>query len=304
MAGQLDVLAVADMAVDVVLDTDRRPAFGQAEVLIRDYVLEVGGSANIFASQFCKLGGRAGVMGKIGADVAGDFLLEKLRRIGVDVDRVTRDARVKTGMSAHISMPRDRGIMTYVGSIDALERDDLFALPLASFAHWHVASYFLLEKLRPHWPAWFDLLRREKKTISLDPNWDPSARWSGLRELLSHVDVFLPNESEAMATAGEHTLTAAGRTLSRTCPLVVVKRGRNGATAFHDGEPLDLDVRAASPAEVADATGAGDSFDAGFLRFWLLGKPIEKCLELGVRCGSMSLAALGGIEAQYEANVA
>jgi ribokinase len=304
MAGQLDVLTVADMAVDVVLDTDHRPVFGQTEVLIRDYVLEVGGSANIFASQFCKLGGRVGVVGRIGVDAAGDFLLDKLRRIGIDVGRVTRDARVKTGMSAHISMRRDRGIMTYVGSIDAVEPGDLFALPLASFGHWHVASYFLLEKLRPHWPAWFELLRRANKTISLDPNWDPSARWNDLREVLPLVDVFLPNEAEAMAIAGEHTPTAAGRTLSRACPLVVVKRGKNGAAAFLDGEPLDIDVRMAPRGDIADATGAGDSFDAGFIRCWLLGKPVEKCLEVGILCGSTSLTALGGIEAQYEGDVA
>src|SRR5579859_3102418 len=295
----LDLLAVSDMAVDVVLDADGAPRFDQTETLIRDYALEVGGSANILASQFCKLGGRAGVVGRVGEDPAGDFLLDKLGRLGVDLRWVRREAGLKTGMSTHINVRRDRGIMTYVGSIDAVGREDLFALPLEAFAHWHVASYFLLQRLRPSWRGWFETLRAEKKSISLDPNGDPSAAWSGVRELLPLVDVFLPNEAEAKAIAGESTVSAAGRALSREGRLVVVKCGKDGAIAFRDGERFGDAVRAEPRDYIGDAIGAGDSFDAGFLRAWLLKWPIDRCLELGVRCGSTSLAALGGIEAQY-----
>src|SRR5215212_1724045 len=133
MEDVLEIATVSDMAVDVILDTESRPHFGQSEILIRDYALEVGGSANIFASQFKKLGGRIGLVGKVGADVAGDFIVHKLGRIGVDLRWVARDDRLKTGMSTHINLCSDRGIMTYLGSIDAVSIDDLVALPLASF---------------------------------------------------------------------------------------------------------------------------------------------------------------------------
>jgi sugar/nucleoside kinase (ribokinase family) len=304
MTDILDVFTVSDMAVDVILDTETRPHFGQTEVLIRDYALEVGGSANIFASQFRKLGGSVGLVGRVGADAAGDFLLQKLARIGVDLQWVTRDDRLKTGMSTHINLQHDRGIMTYLGSIDAVGPEELALLPLASFRHWHVASFFLLDKLRPHWPGWFERMRRAGKTVSLDPNWDPDDEWSNVRELLPLVDVFLPNAAEAMAISGEESAKAAGRALSRDCPLVVIKCGKDGAVAFRRGEQLDPTMQAATRTRVADTTGAGDSFDAGFLRAWLLRKPVERCLELGVRCGSTSLEALGGIEAQYAGDVA
>jgi len=304
MANVLDIVTVSDMALDVILDTETRPHFGQTEVLIRDYALEVGGSANIFASQFTKLGGKIGIVGRVGTDAAGEFVMKKLARIGVDLRWVTRDDRVKTGMSTHINLVRDRGIMTYVGSIDAVGPDDLVDFPLATFGHWHVASYFLLDQLRPHWPAWLRKVKDAKKTISLDPNGDPEGKWEDLAELLPLVDVFLPNAAEAMAISGESDPKAAGSRLSRSCPLVVVKCGKDGAVAFRHGEPLEPTMQAATPSRIADTTGAGDSFDAGFLRGWLLGKSIERCLEIGVRCGSTSLAALGGIEAQYEGKVA
>src|SRR5690349_4188075 len=108
MTNVLDVLTVSDMAVDVILDTETRPHFGQTEVLIRDYALEVGGSANIFASQFKKLGGTVGVIGRVGTDPASDFVLRKLGNIGVDLRWVGRDERLKTGMSTHINLKQDR----------------------------------------------------------------------------------------------------------------------------------------------------------------------------------------------------
>jgi sugar/nucleoside kinase (ribokinase family) len=47
-----------------------------------------------------------------------------------------------------------------------------------------------------------------------------------------------------------------------------------------------------------DTTGAGDAFDAGFLRAWLDGADLGDCLELGVVCGGLSTRATGGVDAQ------
>ena len=78
-------------------------------------------------------------------------------------------------------------------------------------------------------------------------------------------------------------------------PLVVVKHGAGGAAAHTAGGV----VRAGrAPVEVVDTTGAGDSFDAGFLAAWLAGEPLERALALGNACGALSTRALGGVTAQ------
>ena len=50
--------------------------------------------------------------------------------------------------------------------------------------------------------------------------------------------------------------------------------------------------------EAIDTTGAGDSFNAGFLHRWLQGAPLVECLRLGAACGALSTLGLGGTGAQ------
>ena len=299
MNGRLDVLCVADMCVDLLLHGNVRPRFQQVEQIIGGYDIELGGSANIFASQFVKLGGTAGVVGWVGQDAFGEFVRQTLRYLGVDDSRVHGHPRLKTGLGVALTEPDDRAILTYPGTIDGVEPADLDSGLLAACRHWHIASYFLLNKLRNHWPGWLRACKEAGLSTSLDPNWDPEDRWDGITDLLPMVDVFLPNEAEASAIAKETSVLRAGEKLSSYGPLVVIKRGREGAMAFRDGERWAAapDV-SRCPSTPVDAVGAGDNFDAGFLRAWLERCQIPRCLSLACRCGVASLAAAGGIQGQ------
>jgi len=292
----LEVLSVSDMCVDLVLSGNIRPQFQQVEQLIENYSLEMGGSANIFASQFAKLGGKSGLVGFVGKDGFGDFLLEKLNEVGVNTSWLKVHSELKTGISAILAEPGDRAILTYLGTIDAVSPGDLSEEIMRSCRHWHIASYFLLNRLRASWGSWLKRCRQAGMTLSLDTNWDPENRWDGVRELLPLLDVFLPNENEALAIAAESDVQAAGRKLSALGPLVVIKRGSEGAMAFQKGScwsrPGDIVT------SVVDAVGAGDNFDAGFLFAWLKGWEMEIALELGSRCAIASLRAAGGIAGQ------
>src|SRR5205085_10837223 len=121
-------------------------------------------------------------------------------------------------------------------------------------------------------------------TVSIDPQGDPRGDWDGgLGELAATIDLLFVNEDE------DEAIDSAG------CPLVVVKRGAGGALARSAAGV----VRAAAPVVAAvDATGAGDSFDAGFLAAWLSGETVAAALALGCACGGLSTRAAGGTDAQ------
>jgi sugar/nucleoside kinase (ribokinase family) len=137
-------------------------------------------------------------------------------------------------------------------------------------------------------------------TVSLDTNWSPNGNWDAVREILGAVDVFVPNEEEAMRISGRDNVEDAGKWLRSRVKLTVIKRGARGALAFdrETGSRVELAGEALDEANIADTTGAGDNFDAGFLHAWLKGAPLARCMELGMRCGASSLRCMGGIEGQ------
>ncbi len=298
----LNVLTVSDMCVDLVVSGNVRPEFHQVEQIVGDYAIELGGSANIFASQLAKLGERVGVIGYVGCDNFGEFALQELRGAGVDTTYVKRHSSVKTGLGIALTEPGDRAILTYLGSIDATQPVDLQEMLLSSCRHWHLASYFLLRSLRDAWPDWIQQCRKAKITVSFDTNWDPDNRWKGANELLPYVDVFLPNAAEARALTGEADVWKAAKLLAAKGPLVVVKCGAKGVIAVHGEKAWQIKGSECqdSPLAVVDTTGAGDNFDAGFLRGWLLGHSIDSSLQLGHRCALSSLSCAGGIRGQLK----
>jgi len=279
-----DLLALGDCNPDLVLiGGDLVPAFGQREQLVDRAVLTIGGSAAIMACGAARLGLETALVAAVGRDPHGDYVAGAVGDRGVDVSGVRR-VETPTGLTVILSRGDDRAILTSTGAMTALEAADVDPGILSRVRHLHIASYFLLDGLRRGLPALVAAAHEAGATVSLDPQDDPAGRWrSGLPELLPHLDVLFVNESESAALD------------TSACPLVVVKRGRDGAAArTADGEVRQPGVRV----ESVDATGAGDSFDAGFLAAWLGGAETAEALALACACGALSTRALGGTDAQ------
>jgi sugar/nucleoside kinase (ribokinase family) len=135
--------------------------------------------------------------------------------------------------------------------------------------HFHLSSYFLHRSLRAHIGDLFHQTKQAKLTTSLDTNDDPEGRWDDdLQKVLKHVDVFLPNEREACMIARVDNVQKAAEVLSEIVPIVVVKRGSQGALVRRGRECFT-----APPPVVqsVDFVGAGDSFNAGFLHKFIRG---------------------------------
>ena len=302
--GAVDVLVVGDANPDLLLTGDTVPRFGQAEQLLDTADLLLGGSASIVACGLARLGVTTALAAVVGSDRFGSFVLDELRAAGVDVSAVSVDAALPTGLSVVLSEPHDRAILTLPGTIPSLTAEAVReAVERLRPRHVHVASYFLQPGLAASLPELLSWLAEHGITVSLDTNWDPSERWSGLQEVLRRVDLFLPNREEALAIAAAVTgsvpagLEEASSALSELGCRVVVKAGAEGGIAFEGGARV-----AAAPGlrvEVVDTTGAGDSFDAGYLAALAAGVADEQeRLRWAATAGSLSVRGRGGTAAQ------
>jgi ribokinase len=294
---RLDLLVVGDVNADLVLrGGDLVPAFGQREQLVDHAQLVLGGSGGIVAAGAARLGLRVAIAGCVGDDALGRAMLAALD--GVDVSAVRVGAE-PTGVSVGLARPGDRAVLTALGALAEFRAEHVPDALLASARWVHVTSPFLQPGLDVAAVA-----ARAAGTTSLDPGWDPHERWELAWE---GFDVLLPNAQEAQRLSGEDDVEAAARSLAAKGPTVVVKRGADGALAVGGGadravpsEAGDRDVVrvAAPPVDPVDATGAGDSFDAGFLAARLAGEDLAGALALGCACGALSTRAAGGTAGQ------
>jgi sugar/nucleoside kinase (ribokinase family) len=297
----LDLLVVGDCNPDVlVVGDDVVPEFGQQEKLVRAISLVVGGSAAITAVAAARLGLRVALAATIGADPAGEFMLAQLRSAGVDTAAVLTRPGVATGMTVALSHGSDRAIITATGAMTSLTAADVPHDLLSRARHLHVSSYFLLEhSLGPGLAGLFETARGNGTKTSLDTNWDPAGGWGGsqLRGVLAHTDVLLPNEEEALRLSGQPTVEAAVPVLTGAGPEVVVKLGARGALCA--GSPQQHLVRppAGLAGEFADATGAGDCFNAGLITGLLRGLDLPSAAGLGCAVASASTRGAGGTAA-------
>jgi ribokinase len=295
------VLVAGDANVDLVLRGDVVPRFGQAEQLLDSADLTLGSSAGIVAHGLARLGIPTSLAATIGDDEFGRLTCGWLSEAGVDVSRLRVHPTLPTGLSVILSAPTDRSILTLLGSIPTLTGDAVLAA-VAGVSHVHFASYFLLPGLATELPSVLRSLRSRGITTSLDTNWDPAEQWAGLVNVLPLVDILLPNLEELRAIAGAITVTGGSdedlaRGLAALGPRVVVKAGREGGWSVAADSPV---VRAPGLVlDTIDTTGAGDSFDAGYLAAVASGVQDEAVrLRWATVAGSLSTRAAGGTPAQ------
>lgn len=304
--GAIDILVVGEINPDIVVsDPQPAPAFGEVERYVESVVMTVGSSSAIFACGAARLGLRVAFFGVVGDDALGRFMLDALRQRMVDVSACVVDPVLPTGASVILTSGHDRAILTGQGSIGAMNVDAVPDALIRRTRHIHSGHFFLQETSRPRLPAFFAAARARGITTSFDTNWDPADRWDGgVEEMLGACDLFFPNAVEARRLSGVDDVEEAARALARRAhagrrddgPIVAVKLGPGGALACRAEGPL---VRIpAFPVETVDTTGAGDSFNAGFLAAWLQGADLADGLRWGAAAGALSTRRLGGIDGQ------
>jgi len=288
------VVVAGELNVDLIFSGKHAEPRAGTEIRADDFLMTLGSASAICASGLARLGTPVAFVGRAGRDVWGEHCIAALLSAGIDVTHVKRDAAIQTGITVAITSSRDRAMVTFTGT-SQVAPEDLDDRAIDGADHVHVSSFFLQPALRGTCAELFARATRRGCTTSLDPGFDPAERWDSLRQVLERVDLFFPNEIELAGIAGHADHEVALRALDNGRTRTVAKLGRGGCLTLVDGEVLRM---AAFAVEAVDTTGAGDSFNAGYLHAFLRGLSPRACLRYGTACGALSTRGLGGTTAQ------
>jgi sugar/nucleoside kinase (ribokinase family) len=236
-----------------------------------------------------RLGLRVGYIAIVGDDRWSRIVREEWEAEGLPTDFLRVEHRPMPFVSVALNHDGDRGFVTYYG---ADERDDeeldrlaLRVVETASARHLHAYAGEDHGEL-------VHAARKRGMSVSLDAwggRWWESTAPLGL--VLEGADVVLANGDEALAMTRESDIRRAATRLGEHCPIAVVKLGTRGAIAVDGGRIHEVP---AEPVRVVDTTGAGDCFNAGFLRGWLAGLAARDCLTIAAICGARVVETFGG----------
>lgn len=291
MDQRFDILAVGEVNVDLILSgLPRIPLFG-TEVLAGGLSQRLGGCTANFVVFCRRLGAGVAFVTRIGDDAFGRFLRDELCRYAVAADFIALEPELPTGLTVSLSGAADRAFVTYPGTIDSVWAEDVPDELLSRCRHLHVGSYFMQSRLRQGIVGLFERAKAAGLSTSLDTGYDPAERWdSGIHRLLPLVDVFLPNEIEAMQIAGVEDPAVSARKLAREAGLVAMKLGSAGALAACGDEIVRVP---GFKVGAVDTTCCGDAFNAGFLTRRLAGGTLAECLQAGNAAGAIIATGVG-----------
>jgi sugar/nucleoside kinase (ribokinase family) len=287
MSATFDVIAFGDYFIDLVFTgLPRLPELGQ-EIYATGFAMLPGGAYNTVVNLH-RLGARVGWACDFGNDEFSQFVLARARAEGLDERLFVHHRQPLRRITLVASFPSDRAFFSYTDP-DPQIPAQLKALVKASARAVYLPGLYAGGQFE----AGLALVRAKKMKLIMDGNsmTETLAGNPEVKRAISSVDIFMPNAMEARRLTGADHLGQALDALAELCPLVVIKDGANGALAAAGTTRCHAPAIAVTPIET---TGAGDAFNAGFLRAWLDGHPLTECLRWGNIVGGLSTQGMGG----------
>ncbi|MGH7135923.1 MAG: carbohydrate kinase family protein [Pirellulales bacterium] len=272
------------------------------ELVLSDRLsLNIGGCASNAAIDLARVGIQVGVVGCVGNDPFGRFVIETLEGATVDTQSIRLLDGVGTSGTLIINVAgEDRRFVHTIGANGRLSAADIPLNRLRECRVLYVGGYLLMPSVQARPLA--DLFRQARAwgVITLVdvvvPG--PGDYWPHLEPLLPETDIFLPNNDEGELLTGEtDPRRQAERFRSAGARTVVITCGGRGTVLASEDVRL---VAGAYPTDYIGATGAGDAFDAGYIAGLLQGGDPRRCLEWGSALGASCVRSISATESVFD----
>lgn len=283
----LDVILGGVYYCDLIFtDLPQMPQLGQ-EIFGGGFDMMPGGAYNV-AIALHRLGLKVGWHCEFGSDFISRFVLDAARVEGLDERFFFIHDGPLRNLTVSLSFAEDRAFVTYA------DRPNLTSVAGLWDAEPAKAVVLPILYYQPDLLVLSEKVHSSGGLLLMDcAQLEPGVRLDtpGVLEALGAVDIFAPNETEALQLTQKSTVADALDVLAGLTPLVVLKQGADGAAARKGDDHCH--VPALPDLQPVDTTGAGDCFNAGFLSGWLRGESLERCLQRGNIVGGLSTLARG-----------
>ncbi|HXF85561.1 MAG TPA: ribokinase [Anaerolineales bacterium] len=281
------ILVAGSLNADLVVRAPRFPQPGET-LSGEDLQIIPGGKGANQAVAAARLGAKVSMLGCVGKDRFGDFLLDTLKTNGVETSLVRRDDASTGTAIILVDANGQNSIVLSAGANGKVSPSDVEHASFATFS-------LLLLQLEIPVPTVLSAARRAKENnvrVILNPA--PARELPA--ELITLADYLVPNESELALLSGMRVddipsaEKAARSLLSRGANQVIVTLGDKGALLVNHTQTLH--VKAYS-VKAVDTTAAGDAFIGGMAYSLLQNKPLEEALRYGCACGALAVTKFG-----------
>lgn len=261
---------------------------------VDDMGIGLGGCAANTGQALIKLGVDTSIMGKVGNDGFGRFVIDTLATAGADVSGLVVDELPGTSASmVIIDSVGERTFLHFPGMNGRLRCDELDFEVITACKIFHCAGALVMGDFDGAPMA--ECLRRARAAgvmTSLDTVYNDKSGWlSKLEPCLEQSDVFLPSLAEAQKLTGTLDVEqAAEKLLSYGLKIVGIKMGETGSYLRTPEQELRVP---AYKFNAIDGTGAGDAYVAGFLRGLLEGWDLLRTAKFASAVGGLCTTGLG-----------
>jgi ribokinase len=282
-----NILVVGSLNADLVVRTPRFPQPGET-ISGEDLQVIPGGKGANQAVAAARHGTQVSMLGRVGRDNFGDFLLNNLQSNHVAARYVQRDsASTGTAIIVVDSNGQNSIVLSAGANGQVLPAD----LENGSFADHEL----LLLQLEIPIPTVLAATRRAREN-GLRVILNPAPAKQIPDELLSSVDFLIPNEIELSLLSGMEVndIPAAERAakslMARGVRNVIVTLGSKGALIVTSAQVQHVETYTV---DVVDTTAAGDAFIGGFASSLLQNKSLVECVRYGCACGALATTKFG-----------
>jgi len=282
-----DILVVGSLNADLVVRAPRFPRPGET-ISGEDLQVIAGGKGANQAVAAARLGASVSMLGRVGKDNFGDFLLDNLKSNHVDAQLVQRDDASTGTATIIVDSNGQNSIVLSAGANGKVSSADVKS---ASFLD---CKLLLLQLEIPLETVLSAAKRAHENGLRVILN--PAPAQVIPTELIALADFIIPNETELSLLTGisvndlDPAEKAARKLLEQGAKNVIVTLGSNGALIVTRTKVTKVNTY---PVDVMDTTAAGDAFIGGFATGLLQDKSLEESVRYGCACGALATTKFG-----------